>query len=231
MGQADPSADIEQVARRTFTYTRRRALQLGTLAGTAAVLGGPAAPARAANRTPLALRRATYVPLVGQGFDVGGRLLSLESVADVEGAAGDASLRGHDEAFVLSFTGATGLEAATHRVAHRAFGSADLLVAPVALSDGASQRYELVVDRSVGRPADPPEPAPGRSSPPAHPGDPEAAAAALATFERKVAAKAARAAKARRGRRQRTTGTAVIRRRRKATRRRKRAARPRAPRR
>jgi hypothetical protein len=171
--------------------------------------------------------RATWTPLVGQGFEVSSAKLRLVAVDDVAGALGDAALRGSQDAFALTFTGVPGAVApVTQTVAHPALGSHALLVTPVGAVTGGVQRYEILVDRSVGKPADPPAPAPGRSAPPEHPGSPEAAAAAVsaarADIAKGVRARTRRVARARlrKGRKQRTTGTALIKRR--TTRRRKR---------
>lgn len=103
------------------------------------------------------------------------------TVADLAGAAATERLRGHEEAFALTLAGPQdGAPAGVRAVTHPALGACELFVAPVGEVRGGVQRYEVVVDRSVGAPQDPPAPAPGHEPPPARPGTPEAAAAAVA---------------------------------------------------
>jgi hypothetical protein len=86
------------------------------------------------------------------------------SVADLAGAAVDASLAGSEDAFALTFAGpvAPALPAGTHTLAHPALGTFELFVAPVA-QPREQQLYEAVIDRSVGAPRTPPR----RPAPPA----------------------------------------------------------------
>ena len=134
--------------------TRRQALQLGAATGAAAMLGGPTALARAATgSTPKHLLRSSYLPLAGQQFRVGGRLLQLGVVDDLAGADGDSALRGHPEAFALTFYGPpNALGATVQTFSHPAVGTYSLLITPVGAVEGQVQRYEVVVDRSVGAP-------------------------------------------------------------------------------
>jgi ribosomal protein S18 acetylase RimI-like enzyme len=140
-------------------FTRRRALQIGAMTALSAMWAGPSLAKAATNSTPLYLRRASYTGLVGKSFTIDGGSFTLASVSDLAGAAKDASLRGHDEAFVLEFDGAAGeLTSGIHSFSHPDLGSFSMFASPVEATEGQTQRYEVVVDRSVGRPADPPEP-------------------------------------------------------------------------
>jgi ribosomal protein S18 acetylase RimI-like enzyme len=160
-------------------FTRRRALQIGAVTALTAMWAGPSLARAATNSTPVYLRRASYTSLGGSTFTIDGGSFSLASIADLAGAAEDAALRGHDEAFVLEFDGQAGaLTSGIHNFSHPDLGSYSMFASPVGDANGGSQRYEVVVDRSVGRPADPPEPA--APAPPAMTdADKEAAAAEL----------------------------------------------------
>ena len=171
-------------------------MQLGAATGVAAVLGGPAALARAAGETPSHLLRSSYVPLAGQQFGVAGKVVRLGVVDDLAGAADDADLRGHPEAFALTFHGPPAAFApAVQTFTHPALGRFSLFVTPVGAVEGQLQRYEVVVDRSVGAPRRPPAPAPGLSPPPAHPGSEEAAAEARAELRQELTVEARRVAR------------------------------------
>lgn len=142
------------------------------------MLGGPAALARAAtSSTPAYLLRSSYLPLAGQRFRVGGKLLQLGVVDDLDGATNDEALRGHPEAFALTFYGPPNAVGPTIQTfSHPAVGTYSLLITPVGMAEDQVQCYEVVVDRSVGRPADPPAPPKGLPAPDARPGSEEAAA-------------------------------------------------------
>jgi hypothetical protein len=118
------------------------------------MLGGPAAARASSAGAAGYLQRAAYTPLVGQRFRVGGHLMTLAEVADLAGVSHDTDLRDHPDAFALQFDGGAGaLEAGIHEFSHPDLGSFALYLTPVGLPDGAAQRYEVVVDRSVrGRP-------------------------------------------------------------------------------
>lgn len=156
------------------------------------MLGGPTALARAASgSTPAYLLRSSYLPLAGEQFRIGGKLLQLGVVDDLAGAAEDEHLRGHAEAFALTFYGPpNALGAAVQTFTHPAIGTYSLFIAAVGPVDGKVQRYEVVVDRSVGRPPDPPAPARDMSAPPAHPGNPEAGEQARAELSQELAVNA-----------------------------------------
>jgi hypothetical protein len=137
-------------------FTRRSLLRSGALASVAALVGlrpWAAAPAAAA---PSHLLRSSYEGLVGQRFGAGSVELTLVSVADVAGAAIDASLAGSEDAFVLTFTGALepALESGTHTLSHPGLGSFELFLSAVE-QPRSDRRYEAVVDRSVGAPRSP----------------------------------------------------------------------------
>jgi ribosomal protein S18 acetylase RimI-like enzyme len=139
-------------------FTRRRALQVGAMTALSAMWAGPSLARAATNSTPVYLRRASYTGLVGTSFKIDGGNFTLASVSDLAGAVQDAALRGNDEAFVLEFDGqADALGSGIHQFSHPDVGSYAMFASPVGGPDGGSQRYEVVVDRSVGRPADPPD--------------------------------------------------------------------------
>lgn len=168
---------VEHAADGNRGFTRRRALQIGAMTALSAMWAGPSLARAATNSTPLYLRRASYSGLVGKTFKIDGGSFSLASVSDLAGAANDASLRGHDEAFVLEFDGQAGaLASGIHDFSHPDLGSFSMFASPVDEPAGATQRYEVVVDRSVGRPADPPE-APADPQPAMTDAQKEAAAA------------------------------------------------------
>jgi hypothetical protein len=167
---------------RTGVLTRRQALQLGAATGVAAMFGGPEALARAATGVgPRHYLRASYLPLAGETFRVGASSMQLHAVEDLAGALTTKSLRGHPQAFALTFYGPPGAVAGmTQTFSHATLGTYSLFVVPVGAVDGAVQRYEVVVDRSVGSrpqaPAERPRPKRETSEPP-HGFDPGAAEA------------------------------------------------------
>ncbi|HEX8083499.1 MAG TPA: hypothetical protein VF529_04360 [Solirubrobacteraceae bacterium] len=145
--------------------TRREAIVLGAAAGAAASVGLPAlAPADVVigpgSDGPSFLVRATYEGLVGEPFRVGSHALRLVAVRDVDGAAADPSLRGHQDAFALEFEGqADAFELDTHEMHHDLVGPFPIFVGPVGAVRGTAQTYEVTVDRSVRiRLADAPQP-------------------------------------------------------------------------
>jgi hypothetical protein len=133
------------------TLTRRSLLRTGALA-TAATFTGlrPWAAARA-QAAASHLRRSSYAGLRGARFAAGSVDLRLISVADVAGAGADAALAGSDDAFVLTFSGQLDsvLEAGTHTLRNARLGTFELFLSPVGLPR-RDQRYEAVIDRSVG---------------------------------------------------------------------------------
>ena len=133
------------------TLTRRSLLRTSALA-TAATLAGlrPWAAAGAEAAAASHLRRSSYARLLGQRFAVGPVELRLLTVADVAGAAVDASLAGSDDVFVLTFSGplAPVVDARTPTLRHTRLGRFDLFLSPVD-KPRKDQRYEAVVDRSV----------------------------------------------------------------------------------
>jgi hypothetical protein len=113
--------------------SRRRLLQLGCAAAVVAAVPVATEPLRQA---PAALRRSTWLPLVGERFAVASVPLRLVEV------------RGRDDAFALLFHGARRprLEQAVRRIAHPAMGAVDLLIVPVGLPR-RGQDYEVVINR------------------------------------------------------------------------------------
>lgn len=123
---------------------------LGALALSLPASGWLAGPAEAKVAVP-ALRRATWLPLVGESVGVaGGPELRVDAVADLAGAARDAGLRDLDEAFVVSLSAPGGAELGSglHELSHPAFGQVVLFVSPVGAA-GDRARFELVVDRTI----------------------------------------------------------------------------------
>ncbi|HEY6759900.1 MAG TPA: hypothetical protein VI318_10430 [Baekduia sp.] len=141
--------------------TRRSLLRTGATATAVAVVGvRPWSAAAASAATPVGpLRRSDYAGLTGSDFTVVDGTtpasLRLVSVEDVQGAVGQASLRGSEDAFALSFTGDAALvESGIHTLEHAQLGRFDLFVSPVGAE--AERGYEVVIDRSVGAPPSPP---------------------------------------------------------------------------
>lgn len=123
---------------------------VGVMALSLPVSGWTASPAQARVAVP-ALRRSTWLPLVGQPVAVaGGPELRVESVTDLAGASTDAGLRDLDEAFVVELSAAAGsaLASGLQELRHAAFGTAVLFLSPVG-GQAARARFELVVDRTV----------------------------------------------------------------------------------
>ena len=95
------------------------------------------------------LVRSSWAGLVRQSFAAGSVELRLQSVTDVAGAARDRSLRGSQDAFVLTFSGPVTepLESGTHTLSHPALGTFELFISPV--KRPTDRRYEAGSDRSV----------------------------------------------------------------------------------
>ena len=131
--------------------TRRKLIKTGAAAGLAAMLVKVPTTFAAAAEDDVAptLKRATYGPLVGSGFLVAGKQLTLDAVCDLE------HLPGRDDAFRLAFSGAGGVASGTQTFYRPALGRFDLFVSPV----GEPGHYEVVIDRSIILPHDPPSPA------------------------------------------------------------------------
>jgi hypothetical protein len=144
----------------TTGLTRRALLCAGATAGAAVVLGVRPWAASAAGGGYLT--RSAYAGLEGTEFTVetGARTvaLRLESVSDLAGAASQPALVGSDDAFALMFSGplSTPLDSGIHTLHHPRLGTFELFSSPVDDPD-RDQRYEVVVDRSVGVPGEPPE--------------------------------------------------------------------------
>jgi hypothetical protein len=137
--------------------TRRSLIYGGATAGVAVAIGmrppGAAALVTAGAASPLT--RSAYVGLEGTTFTVATGAapvkLRLESVADLASAETKRALVGSDDAFALTFTGPLSdpLDSGIHTLHHPSLGSFELFSSPVDDAD-AVQRYEIVVDRSVG---------------------------------------------------------------------------------
>jgi hypothetical protein len=176
----------------SITLTRRSLLRTGALATAATLVGLERwAPARA-RAAASHLVRSSYAGLVGQRFAAGPVELRLLSVADVAGAAGDPSLAGSEDAFVLTFSGRldAALEAGTHTLSNAELGTFELFLSPVE-QPRDDRRYEAVVDRSVGVPRHPPQRA-TPAEPAVAPAAAERDGAALAPASQEAAPKGAR---------------------------------------
>lgn len=135
--------------------TRRRLVQVGA-AGAATIWLGKVGEftgiAQAAGGD--GLRRSSYLDLSTQDFKVSAAgstyPLELISVDDLPIAAEVPTLRGSDDAFALRFRGdgRKTFEQGIHELSHAQLGSAALFIAPIE-KPGASQDYEIVVDRTV----------------------------------------------------------------------------------
>jgi hypothetical protein len=91
------------------------------------------------------LRRSSWLPLVGTTLAVDGVKLRVANVADLP------QLAGRDDAFRLELRGTTSaLPSCIGRFRHRTLGSFEMFVSPIDAVAGGVQRYEVVVDRSVG---------------------------------------------------------------------------------
>ena len=129
--------------------TRRQVLELGASACLVAILGQVRSASAAEADATVAdyLRREPWLPLVGSNVDVEDVTLRLAEVADLP------QLAGRDDAFALEFTGPSGaLNSGTYPFQHAALGSFEMFASPVDTAVASEQRYEVVVDRSVGVP-------------------------------------------------------------------------------
>jgi len=133
--------------------TRRHLVQIGGASVAVWYLGGPTARAAAASE-PAYLRRASYTGLTGKRFAAvtpGGASVSLRlaAVGDLVRARFEPSLRGHDAAFALTFTGpaANFMESGISRLQHPTLGWVSLFISPAGPTT-TMQSYEVVVDRS-----------------------------------------------------------------------------------
>jgi hypothetical protein len=128
--------------------TRRQIVELGAAACVAAMLGHVRSAVAAETDPALGgyLRRETWLPLVGEGVEVAGVTLLLGEVADLP------LLAGRDDAFRLELTGPAGMTGGIHPFQHPALGSVELFLSPVDTVVAGVQRYEVVVNRSVGVP-------------------------------------------------------------------------------
>ena len=137
------------------TLTRRRLVQAGAAGTAVAGLGGieqlEGIAAAATPIVPKELRRSTYLALTNDRFEIGGpggQVLRMISVDDLA----DPALSGRDDAFSVRLRGnGQVLESGIHRLYHRDLGRSDLFISPVD-TPGASQDYELIVDRTVAIP-------------------------------------------------------------------------------
>lgn len=129
--------------------TRRQVFELTAGAWLAAMLGC-ARPARAAGMNAMSpgyLRRASWLPLSGATVDVADVTLRLHEVTDLP------YLAGRDDAFALEFTGAAGtLTGGIQPFRHTTLGTFELFISPVDTVVAGTQRYEVVIERSVGVP-------------------------------------------------------------------------------
>jgi hypothetical protein len=133
--------------------TRRQLVQIGGASVAVWYLGGPAARAAAAGEAAH-LRRASYTGLKGTRFAAvtpGGAPVTLRmtAVGDLVRARSEPSLRGHDDAFALTFTGPATIfmESGISRLQHPTLGWVSLFISPAGPTT-TTQSYEVVVDRS-----------------------------------------------------------------------------------
>ncbi len=108
------------------------------------------AAAGSAPRPPAAYLRDAWLPLVGQSIPVtDGPEFTLASVDDLVRAADDPALRGHAEAFTLTFHGPQSpvLSSAIHELRHPELGGVVLFVTPV----GADSGRHSTRPRSIAR--------------------------------------------------------------------------------
>ena len=144
MNQLDPCL--------TPGLTRRRLVVAG---GTAAaglfLLGGLPAWAAAAGG-PAYLRRSSYKGLTGatvKAMNEAGATVALRltAISDLARAKQTRSLRGHEDAFALTFIGPSGaLGSGIHALRHPRLGWVSLFVTPAG-RPARTQSYEVVVDR------------------------------------------------------------------------------------
>jgi uncharacterized protein DUF6916 len=137
------------------SMTRSRLLKLGAGAALAAgalpsrALAGGSPTAVAGGRgseTAAYLRFATYPPLVGESFGVGGAGIPSTQLQ----LTGATELPSSGEAFSLVFTGPADalLEQATYRVEHPTLRRFDFFLVPIGSSrSGKPQQYEAIVYR------------------------------------------------------------------------------------
>lgn len=141
---------------RTRSLTRRTMLQTSGLTVAALTLPLPslATAAVPALRAPRYLRRSSYLGFTGARFSAAGTPLTLIAVGDLAGATGNPALRDHDEAFTLRLEGPASqpLPAGIHELVHPEHGACLLFLSPVGRPD-ATQRYDVVIDRTVPLPA------------------------------------------------------------------------------
>lgn len=108
-----------------------------------------AAAATAIGGDPAHLRRSTYLPLIGQQFSLGwwgsSSSLLLAQISDLS------HLKGREDAFSLTFLGdaATPDGGASVALRHPKLGRFELFLVPID-REGDPQRYEAVINRSVG---------------------------------------------------------------------------------
>ena len=137
-----------------LTLTRAGLVQAGAAAAVVIAVpsaGRSLAPALRSmldGRSPAAaaayLRRATYLPLVGDSFEIARADGSRVELRLIEARA----LPSRGEAFSLLFQGSDGtvLESAIHRLEHPGLGAVELFLGPVGPTLGRRE-YEAVVNR------------------------------------------------------------------------------------
>ena len=134
----------------TLVLTRRRALQAGGAGAAAAFLlvnpWASKAIAAAEGTTEVSdyLLRSAWLGVTNPQFAVGNGTLTLERVADLPAAANVTALRGSEDAFTLTFSGAK-LEQGIHEIRHSELGSFYVYVGEVGAP--GDERLEVVVNR------------------------------------------------------------------------------------
>jgi len=131
--------------------SRRAVLGAGLgLAGVALIAGSGGFALLRLSR-PDHLAAASYLPLVGSGFRVGGYAFALEltAVRLLGGVSRGQALMAGREHFALDFSGPADqrLSSSQHPLSHPELGSFQLFLSPVG-QPGSLQQYEAIVNRS-----------------------------------------------------------------------------------
>lgn len=132
-----------------LVLTRRGALQAGGAGAAAAFLllnpwASRALAAAEASDVPPYLSRSSWLGVDNKTFAAGNTTLRLESVGDLPAATQVAALRGSEDAFTVTFSGAR-LDAGIHELRHSELGSFHVFVGQVGAP--GDERLEVIVNR------------------------------------------------------------------------------------